>query len=116
MVYYVKLTAARAYLHGCSGGINLIPPNLAFLFLVPKAANLFLLFYPSLCRCTGDEFMCTDGNCVSVSFRCDGDPDCDDASDEADCRKYSLLLHFLFENILLTIEYFRNTDTRLSRR
>lgn len=37
--------------------------------------------------CTSDEFTCADENCVSASFRCDGDPDCLDASDEADCRE-----------------------------
>ncbi len=31
------------------------------------------------------EFTCADGNTVPGDWVCDGEPDCDDASDEADC-------------------------------
>lgn len=79
------------------GETNLILPILAFLFSFHLWCECdFLgfanLYSPSLRSCTGDEFMCTDGNCVSISFRCDGDPDCMDASDEADCRKFCFFL------------------------
>ncbi|KAL0190105.1 hypothetical protein M9458_012803, partial [Cirrhinus mrigala] len=34
-------------------------------------------------NCTGEEFRCRSGQCVSLSFVCDEEPDCDDGSDEA---------------------------------
>lgn len=36
-------------------------------------------------QCTDNEFHCRNGQCVSSSFVCDDDADCDDASDEANC-------------------------------
>lgn len=36
-------------------------------------------------NCTDGEFRCTSGQCVSLSFVCDEDSDCDDGSDEASC-------------------------------
>lgn len=35
--------------------------------------------------CSINEFHCNDGNCVSLSWKCDLEPDCSDGSDEADC-------------------------------
>lgn len=36
-------------------------------------------------QCTNGEFRCGNGQCVSSSFVCDDEADCDDASDEASC-------------------------------
>lgn len=36
-------------------------------------------------NCTDEEFRCRSGQCVSLSFVCDSDSDCDDGSDEASC-------------------------------
>lgn len=41
--------------------------------------------------CSPQEFLCGDGTCISSSFRCDGDTDCIDNSDEANCGKFNLL-------------------------
>ncbi|KAK7896046.1 hypothetical protein WMY93_021371 [Mugilogobius chulae] len=48
---------------------------------------------PSLCgrhptppsRCSASEMQCGSGECIHRKWRCDGDPDCKDGSDEANC-------------------------------
>ena len=34
--------------------------------------------------CGAGYFTCDDGQCISSDFRCDGDSDCNDGSDEID--------------------------------
>lgn len=37
--------------------------------------------------CNNNEFQCTDGTCIKIEFKCDGDDDCGDWSDEDECNK-----------------------------
>ncbi len=42
--------------------------------------------------CNVGEFACDNGVCINSSWRCDGNADCDDHSDEIGCCEcYSLL-------------------------
>lgn len=41
---------------------------------------------PAACAAAA-QFACRSGECVHLGWRCDGDRDCKDKSDEADCRK-----------------------------
>ena len=41
---------------------------------------------PATCAAAA-QFACRSGECVHLGWRCDGDRDCKDKSDEADCRK-----------------------------
>lgn len=38
--------------------------------------------------CEPNEFKCKNGRCALKLWRCDGDNDCEDHSDETDCREY----------------------------
>ena len=39
--------------------------------------------------CHDDEVQCADGTCITAAWRCDRHLDCDDGSDELDCRTYN---------------------------
>ena len=36
-------------------------------------------------NCQDWQFACDNGHCIFQTWRCDGDPDCADSSDEKDC-------------------------------
>lgn len=39
-------------------------------------------------RCKVDEFQCRDGGCIDIAYKCDGENDCSDFSDEEACSKF----------------------------
>lgn len=56
-------------------------------------------------RCSPREFQCLDGNCIAAAFKCDGDSDCGDESDELNCSKYmpsstNMNIYIIMSNIL----------------
>ena len=43
-------------------------------------------------HCRTDQFQCDNGACIPGHLQCSGKPECDDESDEQQCRKYYLCL------------------------
>lgn len=39
--------------------------------------------------CSNNQLTCNNGRCIPVIFKCDGDNDCGDMSDEVDCCMYT---------------------------
>lgn len=52
---------------------------------------LFIVVY----NCTASEFKCASGDqCIRTIYQCDGVFDCNDHSDEANCRKYIMVKRY----------------------
>ena len=75
---------------------------------------LFVLALP----CFNDEFSCDNGaSCVHQRFVCDKDnTDCNDGSDESNCRKFSHCIHYLLVRLksvlLITCVNYRHFQLR----
>ena len=51
--------------------------------------------------CSSYEFECFNGHqCINIAWRCDGDPDCSDASDEDETLCSQLLVFILNQSII----------------
>lgn len=58
------------------------------LFFFIRGLTLPLLHLIGPKECGDRQFKCGDGQCINVTWRCDGDNDCDDGSDEHNCTYY----------------------------
>lgn len=63
----------------------------------------FILLF-SVTTCSGDQFRCLDGICLSIDKRCNGIPDCRNGEDEHQCGKLTRFFP-LFKTYTYSIEF-----------
>ena len=62
---------------------------------------------PSPGHCQRGEVPCDNGVCIPLDYLCDGDYDCTDRSDEANCGQLFITLHDDDTLPYLTLRYLR---------
>ncbi|KAG1701225.1 Low-density lipoprotein receptor-related protein 2 [Nymphon striatum] len=85
------------YNGGCSHLCLISPGGQTFRCACPDQFFLKTDNKTCLANCTGGQIRCGGGDdrCVSRTWKCDGEKDCRDASDEAGCRKYCSINFYL---------------------
>jgi len=52
------------------------------------------MIFPCFRSCTEHEFRCSDGSCITLTWKCDLERDCIDGSDELDCGECDKYVNF----------------------
>lgn len=75
-------------------------------FLLPFIQNPSLCL-PAVTLCKVGEFQCKDGSCISNYSRCDQVVNCEDASDEMNCREWPGGVSVLTPSQMVVMSYGR---------
>jgi len=59
---------------------------------------IMMMIFHCFRSCTEHEFRCSDGSCITLTWKCDLERDCIDGSDEVDCGECD---KFVYLNIVL---------------
>ena len=86
LAYFSKLRLILLLLYYIIFSLNIT--TLQYIYCSRSHIPTFVCVLISAITCRNDEFTCDDGSCVSSLLVCDGNNDCADSSDEADCGKY----------------------------
>jgi len=54
---------------------------------------IMIMIFPCFRSCTEHEFQCSDGSCITLTWKCDLERDCIDGSDEVDCGECDKYIH-----------------------
>ena len=61
------------------------------------AGNVVLMLY-WYTGCTPAQLQCSNGQCIDIALKCDGNQDCGDGSDEINCGGFTIPM-LMFRNV-----------------